>query len=158
MDKAVIERYAAGAGVPADALRGLSREDLLATPVPGAWSIQQIVLHLMDSDLIGADRMKRIIAEDNPTLIGFDQTAFAAHLHYDKLDPEIAADIFRQNRQLMAVILRHLPDSAFDRPGMHNERGRVTLGQLVELYAWHLSHHMGFLIHKRQLLGKPIGK
>jgi uncharacterized damage-inducible protein DinB len=158
MDKTVIDQFAAGANVPADAIRGLSRDELLATPVPGTWSIQQIVLHLMDSDLIAADRMKRIIAENNPTIIGYDQAAFAAKLHYDKLDAAVAADVFRQNRQLMAVILHNLPDAAFDRTGMHNERGRMTLGQMVELYVWHLSHHMGFLNHKRQLLGKPVGK
>jgi hypothetical protein len=157
MDRTVIAQYAAGAAVPADGIRGLSRADLLATPVPATWSIQQIVLHLMDSDLIAADRMKRIIAEDNPTIIGFDQAAFAAKLHYDKLDAVVAAEIFRRNRELMAVLLRNLPDSAFERPGMHNERGRATLAQLVELYVLHLSPHMGFLNHKRQLLGKPTG-
>jgi uncharacterized damage-inducible protein DinB len=158
MDRTLIEQYAAGANLPAQALRGLSPEDLLATPVPGTWSIQQIVLHLMDSDLIAADRMKRIIAEDNPTIIGFDQAAFAAKLHYDKLDAAVAADIFRQNRLLMAVILRNLPDSAFARFGNHNERGPLTLAQMVAMYVGHLSHHMGFLNHKRQLLGKTIGK
>ena len=66
MDRAMIERYAAGADVPAAAIRGLTRDELNAFPVPGTWSIQQIVLHLMDSDLIGSDRMKRVAAEENP--------------------------------------------------------------------------------------------
>jgi uncharacterized damage-inducible protein DinB len=154
MNTSVVEAYAAGASVLAEAICGLSRQDLLAAPVPGTWSIQQIVLHLMDSDLIIADRMKRIIAEDNPTLIGFNQSAFAANLHYDQLDAAVAADIFRQNRQLMAVILRNLPESAFDRVGTHNERGRLTLAQMLSGAVGHLSHHMAFLHHKRQLLKK----
>lgn len=158
MDRTIIDQYAAGAGVPAEAIQGLSPQELLATPVPGTWSIQQIVLHLMDSDLIAADRMKRIIAEETPTIIGYDQSAFAAKLHYDKLDAAVAAEVFRLNRQLMTAILRLLPDSAFERSGMHNERGRVTLAQMVEMYVWHLSHHVGFVKHKRQLLGKPVGK
>ena len=62
------------------AIKGLGREDLTAFPVPGTWSIQQIVIHLMDSDLIGTDRMKRIIAEENPTLVGYDQDKFVASL------------------------------------------------------------------------------
>ena len=61
-----------------------SNDDLLAYPVPGSWSIQEIVIHLVDSDLILADRMKRIIAEDNPTLIGFDETQFTRNLHYNE--------------------------------------------------------------------------
>ena len=154
MDRAVIEQYAQGTGVPAEGIKGLTPADLLAEPVPGTWSIQQIVLHLMDSDLIAADRMKRILAEENPTIIGYDEKAFSQKLHYDKQDPFIAAEIFRQNRTLMAVILRHVPDSAFTRFGTHNERGKMTLGDMVALYVWHLEHHMGFLRRKRQLLGK----
>lgn len=156
MENTWVEQYAAGAGVLGHSIKGLSREDFLAVPVPGTWSIQQIVLHLMDSDLIASDRMKRIIAEENPTIVGYDETAFSKKLFYEKLDPFVAAEVFRQNRELTAVILRHLPEEAFSRSGMHNERGKITLGELVKLYAWHLEHHLGFLRHKRQLLGKPV--
>jgi uncharacterized damage-inducible protein DinB len=156
MDRAVIEQYAKGAGVPAEGIKGLERADFLAVPVPGTWSIQQIVVHLMDSDLIAANRMKLMIAEENPTIIGYDEAAFSQKLHYDKQDPFVAAEIFRRNRELMAVILRNLPEDAFGRYGTHNQRGKMTLGEMVALYVWHLEHHMGFLRHKRQLLGKSL--
>jgi len=156
MDRALIEQYARGAGLVAESIKGLSREDFLATPVPGTWSIQQIVIHLMDSDLIASDRMKRVIAEENPPIIGYNEAAFAQKLHYDKLDPVVAADIFRKNRELTAVILKNLPESAFDRAGTHNERGKVSLKELLAIYVQHLEHHLGFLRHKRQLLGKPL--
>ena len=55
---------------------------------------------------------------------------------------------------MTAAILRHLPPAAFERVGTHNERGKVKLGDMVEMYAQHLEHHMKFLRHKRQLLGK----
>ena len=117
MDQTLIERYAAGAGEVEKAIAGLSREDFLAEPVPGTWSIQQIVIHLMDSDLIGADRMKRVIAEENPAIIGYDETLFAQKLFYEKLDPFVAADVFRKNRELTEVILRSLPAEAFGARG-----------------------------------------
>ena len=154
MNRSMIEEYARGATVPAEAIKGLAPADFRATPVPGTWSIGQIVLHLMDSDLIAADRMKRVIAEDNPAIIGYDETAFAQKLFYNDLDPHQAADIFQKNRELMAEILRRLPESAFIRAGTHNERGKMTLGELVEMYVGHLEHHMKFLRHKKQLLGK----
>lgn len=156
MDRAMIEQYAKGAGMVAESIKGLAREEFLATPVPGTWSIQQIVMHLMDSDLIASDRMKRIIAEEQPAIIGYNETAFSQKLHYDKLDPIVAAEIFRQNREMTAVILRNLPDAAFARSGMHNERGRITLAEVLAMYVQHLEHHLGFLRHKRQLLGKPL--
>jgi uncharacterized damage-inducible protein DinB len=151
-----IDEYGAGAEALGRAIAGLTREDLVAYPVPGTWSIQQIVLHLMDSDLIASDRMKRVIAEENPTLIGFDESAFARGLFYDQLDASLAADVFAKNRLLTAEILRRLPDAAFERFGTHNERGRVTLADLLQTMVGHLDHHLGFLREKRRLLGKPL--
>lgn len=154
MNPSIISEYELGGEKLVDAIKGLTKEDFLATPVPGTWSIQQIVLHLMDSDLIASDRMKRVIAEDNPAIVGYNETAFSQKLYVDKQDPFLAAEIFAANRQLTSVILRNLPIDAFARFGTHNERGRVTLAQLVEMYVQHLEHHLKFLNHKRQLLGK----
>jgi hypothetical protein len=157
MDRTPIEQYAAGANVPAEAIRGLSAQELNSFPVPGTWSIQQVVLHLMDSDLIGSDRMKRVIAEESPTLLAYDETAFSKRLFYETLDPTMACEVFRLNRVLTGAILRKLPDAAFARAGTHTERGRETLEDLVKGYAEHLDHHMKFIREKRRALGKPIG-
>jgi uncharacterized damage-inducible protein DinB len=152
----LIEKYDADADVTAKAIAGLERADLLAFPVPGTWSIQQIILHLMDSDLIAADRMKRVAAEDHPTLIGYNETAFAKNLAYEEVSAQDAAEIFRLNRQMTAELMRRLPDAAFKRTGFHNERGEVTLEQLLETYTGHLDHHVKFIKEKRKLLGKPL--
>ncbi len=154
--KTEVDEYARGGTALQAAIRGLSAADLDALPVPGTWSIRQIVLHLMDSDLIGSDRMKRIIAEENPTLVGFDESAFAANLFYSAMDAAAAADIFHKNRLLTAEILRRLPDAAFIRWGTHNQRGRITLEELLAVHIHHLDHHLKFLKHKRQLIGKPL--
>jgi len=156
MDRTLIEQYAKGAGMVAESIKGLTRDDFRATPVPGTWSIQQIVIHLMDSDLIASDRMKRVIAEENPTIIGYDEGAFAQKLFYEKMDFALAADIFKKNRDLTAIILRSLPEEAFARFGTHNEAGKKTLADFVKTYVNHLDHHLGFIHKKRQLIGKPL--
>lgn len=157
MNPELIEKYAAGADVPARSIVGLERADLLAFPVPGTWSIQQIILHLMDSDLIGADRMKRVAAEEEPTLVGYNETAFANRLGYEHLSVRDAAEIFRLNRLMTAEILRRLPPAAFQRTGQHTERGKVTLEELLAGYVEHVDHHLKFILEKRKLLGKLMG-
>lgn len=156
MKRDLIEGYAAGADVLGKSIQGLDRADLLAFPVPGTWSIQQIVLHMMDSDLIASDRMKRVAAEDHPTLIGYNETAFAKTLAYDHIPAQDACEVFRLNRRITAELLRRLPDAAFQRTGVHNERGELTLEHLVSGYIEHLDHHLKFIKEKRKLLGKPL--
>jgi hypothetical protein len=155
MDRQLIDRYVAEAADLGKSIAGLSREDLLAFPIPGTWSIQQIVIHMFDADLVSADRMKRIIAEDNPLLIGYDESKYAARLHYEDQDAHLACEIFAKNRQLMGEVLRRLPDEVFNRTAIHNERGKTTL---AEYLAWgvvgHLQHHLKFVREKRKLLGK----
>jgi hypothetical protein len=152
MDRSLIDAYAAGADQPGKGIAGLSRAQLLAHPIPGTWSIQEIVIHLMDSDLIASDRMKRIAAEEKPLLIGYNQDAFMAKLHPDELDASMAAEVFRLNRLLTAQVLKRLPDEAFGRAGVHNERGLLTLGDLVKGYVGHLDNHMAHLNKKRKMV------
>ena len=154
MDRSLIDEYEKGADDLRMAVRGLQREDLLAYPVPGTWSIQEIVIHLMDSDLISADRMKRIIAEENPSVIGFDESRFVKNLFYKEQSVDDAVTIVGINRRNFARVLKKLPDSAFDRVGTHNERGPVTLAAMLQGNVKHLKHHMEFIVSKREKLGK----
>jgi DinB superfamily len=152
MDHAWIDRYAAGADALRLSIAGLTDADLDAVPTPGTWSIREIVLHLADS----ADRMKRIIAEENPTLVGYDESAFARNLDYRRQEVQPACEIFALNRRMTAAILRRLPDAAFARTGVHTEKGAVTLAGQVQGYVEHLEGHLVHLRKKRELLGKPL--
>jgi hypothetical protein len=156
MDRSFIERYADGAKALASSVAGLSKSELIAFPVPGTWSIQQIVFHMLDSDLVASDRMKRIIAMENPLLMGYDETTFAQRLFYNEIDAGLACEIFEKNLVLTAEILRRLPDEAFARTGIHSERGKIRLGEYVVSTADHLEHHLKFIRQKRGMLGKPL--
>lgn len=156
MNRDLIDRYLADADTPKKAIAGLTVADLNAFPIPGTWSIQQIIIHLQDSDLIASDRMKRIIAEENPSILGYDETAFTQKLFVEKQDVGIATELFRLNRIQTATILKLLPDAAFERVGMHSERGRESLAELLKIYVDHLEGHMKHLREKRRLLGKPL--
>lgn len=151
---ALIARYEAGAGAPAEAIKGLSRGDLLAFPVPGTWSTQQVVLHLMDSDLIASERMKRVIALERPLLMEYDETLFTKRLGYEQMDAGEACELFALNRRMTARVLRSVPGEAWGRKGVHSEKGLITLEHLVKSYCDHLDHHLKFIEAKRRALGR----
>ena len=160
MDPKLIEHYAAGGEKLAMAIRGLTREDLLCAPPAdanvGRWSIQQVVVHCMDSDLIATDRIKRMIAEDNPQLIGYDENRFVQALRYDDQPAEAAIQILDLNRKLFASVVRKLPPSVWERKGTHNERGTLTVGGYLKLTVDHLEHHINFIHKKRAKMGKEM--
>ena len=118
--------------------------------------IQEIVVHLTDSDEIAIDRMKRIVIEDNPTQLYADESAYIERLYPHEQSLDDALTLFETGRRQFARVLRKLPDSAFDRVGTHNKKGRVTLGEMVQSYVDHVQDHMKFLVAKREKLGKPL--
>lgn len=154
MDRTLIDRFEQGGTALRAVLEGLTESDLDAKPGPGAWSIRELVIHVLDSDLVAQDRMRRIAGMRRPLLIAYDENAYIATLPYDALDLNLVCDVFESSRRLVAQLLRALPEEAFAREGVHNETGIVTLGGLVELYSWHLEHHLEFARKKRERMGK----
>ena len=151
--KELIDSYLAGPKALRDAVAGMSREQLLARPVAEKWSTLEVVCHLADFEPILADRMKRVIAEDRPTLIGADEKQFAAKLAYHERDLDEELGIIENTRRQMARILRTLPADALARVGVHNERGPLTLEALLANATRHILHHVKFIMEKRQALG-----
>ncbi|HEV2293021.1 MAG TPA: DinB family protein [Tepidisphaeraceae bacterium] len=160
MNTQLIEHYESGGEKLALAIRGLTREDLLCIPPAdanvGRWSIQQLVIHCMDSDLVSTDCLKRMIAEDNPPLLGYDENKFAANLFYDDQPAEEAAALVDASRKLFAKVLRKLPEGAWSCKGTHNERGEVTVGAYLKSTVDHLEHHLKFIHAKRAHWGKEM--
>src|SRR5215831_5940690 len=122
-----IDQYLAGPGLLRRAVAGMTREQLLARPVPGKWSTQEAVCHLADYEPIYADRMKRVIALREPELANGDPGLFAARLAYDRRDLEEELALIEGTRKQMAWILRVLTPEDFQRTGGHSRDGALTL-------------------------------
>lgn len=151
--QSLITQYLDGVTQLKSAVAGMSREQALARPVAGKWSTLEVVAHLADFDPILADRMKRVIAEESPMLVGADENKFAAALAYHDRDLAEELAIIEATRSQLARILRRLPESALARVGQHTERGPRTLQQLLEGAINHIPHHVKFIQEKRQALG-----
>ena len=151
----LIDEYLKGPQLLRKAVSGMSCEQLTARPIAGKWSTLEVVCHLADFDPILADRMKRVIAEDKPALLGADENRFAASLAYHERDLEEELAIVERTRGQMARILRTLKPEALARVGVHNERGPLTLEGLLTSAINHLPHHVKFVTYKRKALGLP---
>ncbi len=149
----LIATYLEGPALLRRAVAGMSRQQLTARPVAGKWSTLEVVCHLADSDQVWAHRMKRVIAENKPLLIGYDETCFTQSLGYQERDPEEALAYLEATRRELAWILKRLPAEAFTRTGVHSEAGLVTLAQMLQIECDHIPHHIKFIEEKRHALG-----
>jgi hypothetical protein len=155
---ALLERFRRGAELLAVVLTGVFGEEEDFAPAPGKWTVRQIVAHLADAEMVGAHRLRQVIAEDNPTLIAYNQDAWTANLDYARRKPKQSLETFRRIRAENYELLKGLPESAFERAGNHTENGRMTLRQLLEGYAGHAESHARQLQEIREVYKKAKGK
>jgi uncharacterized damage-inducible protein DinB len=152
----VINRFAEGGPLLVQATNGLTPEQCREHPIPGTWSIAELVGHVLDCDLVFADRIKRIIAEPAPILQAFDENVWITGLVSSEIPVDEGAALFAANRQWMTRILRAQDKAAFSRTGTHTEKGPQTLAEVLVYATNHLDHHLKFLYAKRAKLGVAI--
>jgi uncharacterized damage-inducible protein DinB len=157
MNHPAIDEFESGIDRVKKTFAGLSNTDLDAVPVPGTWTLRQILFHLMHSDAIGIDRMSRTAYETSPPLlIGYNENNAQVPLFTADHPPAELLTVFELNRRTWVRILRRLPQESLAKFGIHNEAGKQTLEDQLKKYAWHADHHLEFARKKRALLGKPV--
>lgn len=123
-------------------VRGLTARQLATKPAPGKWSIREIVAHLADGEVILGSRYRFIAAHDRPPIAGYDQDAFVERLGVDKASTADLIDDFAMARAVNIGLLERLPEAAWDRVGLHSERGEESIRRMVAMYAGHDRHHL----------------
>jgi uncharacterized damage-inducible protein DinB len=149
------DAYLKGAADLRAAVAGMTRDQLVARPVPGKWSTLEVVCHIADFEPVLVDRMKRIIAKGDtpPLLLAADEDEYAKALAYHDRDAEEELALVEALRRSTARILRTLTASQLQEQGVHNLRGLMTLERVVQLATNHIPHHLPFIAAKRQALG-----
>ena len=137
--KALIRRYRDGHRAIVEALDGL-RDDELDRSASNEWTPRMIAHHLADSEMTSAIRLRRLIAENNPVINGYDEMEFAQKLTSDRpIEPSIEA--MRWARESTAQILERLTEEEWQRAGTHSERGPYSVEDWLTICANHGHDH-----------------
>src|SRR5580698_10382945 len=140
------DQYIAGAAALRKAVQGMTREQLVARPVPGKWSTLEVVAHIADFEPVLADRMKRIIAlGDTPLLLVADENLYIKALGYHDRDVEEELALIDVVRRQAARIIRSLKPEQLELTGVHNKKGLVTLEKVIQMAINHIPHHLPFI-------------
>lgn len=149
---AALDQYAQGPRALREVIAGLNDRQLRTPAPPGNWSVLQIVCHIADFEIVYADRIKRVLVEDRPTMFGGDPDQFAARLCYHQRDLEEELNVIAAIRAQVARILGTATMADFERVGIHSSDGPLTLSTLLKRIAGHIPHHGKFIAEKRPAL------
>jgi len=138
--KTLIAQYQAGYGEVVKALDGATEAELDRRPAPEKWSSREIVHHLADSEMTSAIRLRRLIAEDQPVIQGYDEAEYARRLHYDR-PIEASLQAFGAARACTVPFLERLTPAEWDRVGTHSESGAYSVDKWLQIYAVHAHNH-----------------
>jgi hypothetical protein len=140
------------AGPPLDALRS-TVSDLVAltssctsrqlTQAPrGEWSAADVVTHMADAEMVYSVRVRMMLTDENPTLVGYDQDAWAERLTMCDTDVASALERFRLLRDANLRLYESLEPEEWSRMGTHEEQGLVTIKSIVETLISHDRNHL----------------
>ena len=137
----LIARYARGPERLRSALERVPEEARRWRPEPAKWSAHEIVVHCADSEENAALRIRYLLAEKEPVILGYDQDEWARALDYHSapLEPALAAVEAARGRTV--PLLRRLSEAEWTREGRHTESGRYTAEDWLRIYADHLEGH-----------------
>jgi hypothetical protein len=138
---ALIEQYARGADEVRRALAAVPKDALQWRPAPGKWSAHEIVVHCADSETNAALRIRYLLAEKSPLVVGYDQDEWARRFdsHAPPLEESLAAAAAARSRTV--PLLRSLTEADWAKEGRHTESGRYTAEDWLRIYAAHMAGH-----------------
>ncbi|WP_281887272.1 DinB family protein [Paenibacillus sp. YYML68] len=150
MMEELVRSYEDGYNRLLQALDGVSEELLMYKPAPDKWSIKEVVIHVCDAEVVAVDRMKRVISEPNQLFFKFDPDAWAVKLRYQELDMQPYLTLLQSLRSMMTAVLEGLSEEDWARTGVHNIAGKVTLKDLVTMFANHIDVHVRQIERNKQ--------
>lgn len=136
----LLQKYRTGHQAVVDALANLRDEELDRSSAADDWTPRQIVHHIADSEMTSAIRLRKLVAEDNPTIEGYDEKVFAESLTRDRpIEPSLEA--VRWARESTMQILDRLTEDEWKKAGTHTELGPYSVERWLEVYAAHCHDH-----------------
>ncbi len=116
-------------------------------PEPGEWSAATVVGHLADAELVYGVRLRMIVAESRPVITPYDEQAWADRFADLEEDVKEMLARWRVLRDGNLRLLDGLVDEEWERSGVHQQKGVVTVAGIVKTLAEHDRSHLDQIRH-----------
>ena len=112
---------------------------------PGGWNGIQQIHHLADAQAMAFYRIKLMISETNPTIVGYNQDTWMTLGDSTKKNVDTALDLISGVYKRWADLMEGITDEDWDRQGNHTEAGEVVVSNMFEYYLEHGKSHLDSL-------------
>lgn len=123
-------------------IAGISGADLRQRSAPEKWSVNEILAHLADAEIVIGFRIRFILGAPGSPVVAYDQNQWVASGHYDKRDPQKSVELFHTLRRANLALLESLEPGQWKHFGVHSERGQESIEQIVRMTAGHDINHL----------------
>lgn len=137
-----LHRYAEGPALLRRAWAEVPQEARTWRPGEGKWSAQEVVVHCADSETSAAIRIRLLLAEPEPLIVGYDEGTWARRFDYQASDPELSLHLVETVRAQTSAMLSRLPEEAWGRMGRHTQSGPYGTDDWLRSYGEHLEVHV----------------
>lgn len=139
--QSLISRLAAIPTLIAQATEALSETGIHAHPEQGEWSISDVFAHMRAVDDLWIPRIYGIIVRDQPILTAFDERRWAELVGYTSADFRSSLSLYTLRRAELVQVLRRLELDDWERIGLHEEYGSISLFDLMAGWVKHEEEH-----------------
>jgi DinB superfamily len=122
--------------------RVLTRPEVARRPAAGVWSPLEYACHVRDVHRVFAERVRSMLAVDDPLFENWDQDEAAVHGAYGEQDPAVVADELMAAAADVSRLYGSVEDGAWDRPGRRSNGSVFTIASIARYHLHDVEHHL----------------
>jgi hypothetical protein len=136
------EKYLEATNTLLDLIDSLKETQLDRSSSDG-WSPRQVIHHLADSEAQSYARFRRLIAEPNTSIQGYDEAKWADNstLDYKNHDIQSSIAVIKAVRQSSYELILRMDASLLSNRGIHTESGDYSIEKWLNTYIKHPIDH-----------------
>ena len=138
----LIAKYRIGCIHLENCLDGVSQNAFEFRPGKDQWTICEILSHLVDAEVFGLTRAKKIIAENGSRVEVYNQEIWAEALSYEKMNSKDSLKLIKLLRNNLSQVLESISNDTWNNSVFHPEIGKLTLSDWIKRNCEHIEIHI----------------
>lgn len=127
--------------------RNLKTKDFDRRYAPGKWTVSEVILHIIDTEVVMLVRALYIARQDPNPLPNMDQDLFVKNGHAGSIDPEYLIDAYEAVRHTTLALARLITPDQYLLMGQASKY-KFSVRALFYIIAGHEQHHLEILKDK----------